>query len=75
MEDLEKKIAWLEDQRKTLDLSPEDAADADRRLAELKLRYADTVAAYRKSQASGSPPPPRLSPLAEADKGSHWYSA
>ena len=55
---LERQISWLEEQRKTLDLSPEDAADADRRLAELKLRYADTVAAYRRSRASGSPPPP-----------------
>lgn len=57
--DLEKQIAFLEEQRPTLIFSsPEEEADADRRLADLKLRYADTVSAYRKSQASGSPPPP-----------------
>lgn len=76
---LERQIAWLEEQRKTLDLSPEDAADADRRLAELKLRYADTVAAYRKSQASGSPPPPpapAAAPQAPAPRkaGTNWLT-
>lgn len=76
---LERQIAWLEEQRKTLDLSPEDAADADRRLAELKLRYADTVAAYRKSQASGSPlppPAPAAPPQAPAPRkaGTNWLT-
>lgn len=53
--DLEKQIAYLEEQRPTLTFSsPEEEAEADRALADLKLRYADTVAAYRKSQASRS---------------------
>jgi hypothetical protein len=85
---LERQIAWLEEQRKTLDLSPEDAADADRRLAELKLRYADTVAAYRKSQASapsasdpvappdGPEPLPAAAPQAPAPRkaGTNWLT-
>ena len=75
---LERQISWLEEQRKTLDLSPEDAADADRRLAELKLRYADTVAAYRRSRASGSPPPPPApaAPQAPAprQRGTNWLT-
>ena len=75
---LERQISWLEEQRKTLDLSPEDAADADRRLAELKLRYADTVAAYRRSHASGSPPPPPApaAPQAPAPRrrGTNWLT-
>lgn len=55
IEDLEKQISWLENQRNTLVFSsPEEKAEADRSLAELKLRYADTVAAYRRSQTSVS---------------------
>lgn len=53
--DLEKQIAYLEEQRRTLTFSsPEEEAEADRALADLKLRYADAVAAYRKSQSSRS---------------------
>jgi len=80
MQDLEKKIAWLEEQRRTLVFSsPEEEAEADRALADLKLRYADTVAAYRKSQASGSPPPPpapAAAPQAPAPRkaGTNWLT-
>ena len=64
---LEKQISWLEEQRKTLVLStPEEEADADRRLADLKIRYADTVAAYRKLKASGVPDPNLEPPPAPA---------
>ena len=62
MEDLEKKIAWLEEQRRTLVFSsPEEEAEADRALTDLKLRYADTVASFRRSQSFASPavPDPR----------------
>ena len=80
MEDLEKKIAWLEDQRRTLVFSsPEDAADADRRLAELKLRYADTVASFRRSQSFAPPavPDPRpasAQPSAPRESGTNWVT-
>lgn len=58
MADLEKQIAWLEEQRQTLTFSsPEEEAEADRALNDLKLRYADTVASYRRSQSSRSPRP------------------
>lgn len=70
--DLEKQIAYLEEQRPTLTFSSsEEEAEADRALADLKLRYADTVAAYRKSQASRSrqsvssvKPPKKRDPVA-----------
>ena len=70
--DLEKQIAYLEEQRPTLTFSsPEEEAEADRALADLKLRYADTVAAYRKSQSSRSrqsvssvKPPKKRDPVA-----------
>lgn len=49
----EKQLARLEQQRKTLTFSsPEEEADADRRLADLKRRHTETVAEYRKLQAA-----------------------
>ena len=77
---LEKQIARLEEERKTLVFStPVEEAEADRRLAELKLRYADSVVAFRKLQSSGSPPPspapaaPAQAP-APQKQGTNWLT-
>lgn len=65
---LEKQIALLEEQRKTLVFSnPVEEAEADRRLADLKLRHADSVVAFRKLQASASPAPDSVVPPAATE--------
>ncbi|MDY6444188.1 MAG: Ltp family lipoprotein [Bacteroidales bacterium] len=59
----EREIALLEQQRKTLTFStPEEEADADRRLADLKRRHAETVAAYRNAQVSRQQKTDKLTP-------------
>jgi len=61
----EKQLAWLEQQRKTLTFaSPEEEADADRRLADLKRSHAETVAQYRKLQAARAQKAGNSSPAA-----------
>ena len=65
---LEKQIALLEEQRKTLVFSnPVEEAEADRRLADLKLRHADSVVAFRKLHASASPAPDSVVPPAATE--------
>ena len=60
----EKQIAWLEQRRKTLTFSsPEEEADADRRLADLKQRYAETVADYNRLKASRPQKTEKLLPI------------
>lgn len=60
----EREIARLEEQRKTLRFSSAyEEADADRRLAELKRRHAETVAGYNRLKASCPQKTEKLLPI------------
>ena len=60
----EREIARLEEQRKTLRFSSAyEEADADRRLADLKRRHAETVAGYNRLKASCPQKTEKLLPI------------